>query len=102
MIPILILGVIVLTLLHVLAQPIDATADGPHVEHPGGPFADLRAVTMALEQRGSLVARVARLHFVHGLDTASIAARMQIDPATVERCLWVVRQQPSRRDTGTN
>jgi hypothetical protein len=27
---------------------------------------------------------------------------MQIDPATVERCLWVVRQQPSRRDTGTN
>ena len=43
------------------------------------------------------IARVARLHFVHGLGIAEIAARMRIDPVTVDRCLWVVRQRPSSR-----
>jgi hypothetical protein len=111
MIPTLILGVIVLSLLHVLAQPIAATAGGPWLPrsgpdpdgpHRGGPFADLHAASLALEQRGCLVAPIAQLHLVHGLDAAAIAARMRIDLATVERCLWVVRQQPSRRGTGTN
>jgi len=103
MMPILILVVIALTLLHVLAQPIAPNTDGQCSEpagaagHRSGPFADLRAASLALEQRDSLVARVVRLYYVHGLDTAAIAARMQIDPASVERCLWIARQPPRRR-----
>ncbi|HEX5052522.1 MAG TPA: hypothetical protein VFZ65_12165 [Planctomycetota bacterium] len=78
--------------------PADPAPHAHDVAEPRcGPFADFRAALLALEQRGELVAKVATLRWVGGLEPEQIAARMQINLATVERCLEVAEQPPSPR-----